>query len=101
MVESTLMVTLFATSINEGDQVVHVFSDILIFILIPLFSIIHIKFNIDPKNMGLSPKIFKYFSLSFSEIKIIFWINFEIFHELNVFIHIFNCLKILLTFQKS
>ena len=42
------------------------------FILITFSSIIHIKFNIDPKNMGLSQKNFKYCSLSYFDIKLFF-----------------------------
>ena len=79
---------------------VHVFFYYLNFILIVLFSLIHINFNIDQKNMGLSPKILKYFSLSFSELKLFFWSNINIFHDLIVFVHILNCLKIILNFQK-
>jgi hypothetical protein len=59
-----------ATLINEGDLMALVFLYFLIFHLIALFCLIHNNFIFNPKNMGLSPKIFKYFSLPYFELKL-------------------------------
>lgn len=57
------------------------------------YSFIHHRQKIIP--VPLSPSEVR------EDQKNFFWISFDVFHELNVFGLIFNCFKIVLTFQKS